>query len=435
MRQLTFSLVDGQGNEVSTQSLNESNIVWQIPREETMLTFDDYSDKNTKKIVGQRALKYSVRQLYNESYNNNEVQLTLLYNGKEIKAKTNFLFVKQGDPAWISNLNLQGRITPIKGAYQSLVFTHTIDTKTAKANYSDKKGSSLIDTASKKLQLLKFEIWKNGVNVFSGVENTSQVSLKWQIMKNNYNTKYSDFSYYTISNIGAIGLSPNINRDFFSDTYGAPANIVKCTAEYKYNGETFTLVDYFPIVTIKKVSSTSTFNISGLKNLHVKYDNYNSSPKMYSQLLMTINNYTSITWDCYGSYLKYNKFIKINNFKLITYKQKNKISYEPLYTYDGITLNNAIIGNIKNIGYIHVPIVVHNEIKVQNYNRIIAGKNKVTEHLIEGTLYNGDIQNHGLFGVNGKDDLFNINFEDGTLNFAGLKTRKKYSYKWCRYYF
>lgn len=85
IRELSFVLFDNQfGTEVVADSQQ-----WTIPASETLLSGKGGTGKTQA---------FEIAPMYNASYSNNQITLTVTYQGMTFTAKTNFVFVKQGDP-------------------------------------------------------------------------------------------------------------------------------------------------------------------------------------------------------------------------------------------------------------------------------------------------------------------------------------------------
>ena len=85
IRELSFVLFDNQfGTEVVADSQR-----WTIPASETLLSGEGGIGKTQA---------FQIAPMYNASYSNNQITLTVTYQGMTFTAKTNFVFVKQGDP-------------------------------------------------------------------------------------------------------------------------------------------------------------------------------------------------------------------------------------------------------------------------------------------------------------------------------------------------
>lgn len=85
IKELSFVLFDNQlGSAVDADSQQ-----WTIPVDKTLLSGTGGNGETQD---------FQIASMYNASYSNNQITLTVTYNGMKFTATTNFVFVKQGDP-------------------------------------------------------------------------------------------------------------------------------------------------------------------------------------------------------------------------------------------------------------------------------------------------------------------------------------------------
>lgn len=99
---LTFEVYNQKGQEVDQSLVSNSSIVWKVPVQRTLLKVDRNQgilDEEEEYIYfnGLMTLPYAIENNYYVYNNNNDISLTLEYNGMVLSAKTNFTFLKQGE--------------------------------------------------------------------------------------------------------------------------------------------------------------------------------------------------------------------------------------------------------------------------------------------------------------------------------------------------
>ena len=77
-----------------------AKVTWKLPHKETLLSTlmkEDEKDDNYKIFNTTSVFTFDISPTYNVQRNFNDIELEVLYQGKLLKAKTDFTFLKEGN--------------------------------------------------------------------------------------------------------------------------------------------------------------------------------------------------------------------------------------------------------------------------------------------------------------------------------------------------
>lgn len=373
---LTFTLYDTLGREVSSEAIGLQNIKWTIPDTDTLLTIAEGQGISTestnqgKVYQGLDALSFNIATKYNAAKNNNTIYLSINYKEHTLTARTNLTFIKTGEVGtngtdFICKIvpNIQGALTNLN--YPTVIYNERL--KTYKLNFDSVSAS----------KWFKIQLWHDGEPIFEGTQTGwssegTEVRVSWSILKNNYGNEISDSSNLTIDELtGAI--------TFDSAVYEHPANIIKCTLSY--DG-----VDYYatmPVV-ISRIKDENYEILlddnSGFKSVMYTTDGRNPAYAterpheiIVTQIINGVKNNISryelddykvnYNWSVRGA-VYFSEWQLASNlatkYSTSVRETRNQKYFQPLETYNGLCLSNAvqceITQNGERIGSIHMPI-------------------------------------------------------------------------------
>lgn len=352
IKTLTFTLFDEKGNMVEEEDISRNaKVAWKLPYKETLLSTlmkEDKKDDNYKIFNTTSVFTFDISPTYNVQRNFNDIELEVLYQGKLLKAKTDFTFLKEG------NIGTNGtdyicRIVPnIKdGEIPPELPMLTYKNGGWHANYNVKNGNRFGTDLSIYKKLFKVELYKDETII-------NPTTISWSFLRNKYNSNYSDGGLFTIDssgNISAVG-------SYDSNTIGKqhPAHIVKvevthegkryiatqplamAIADTGYDislaeGTGFTSVMYASDGTRPSYDSTNPFKVVIKKNIGGDIVDYSLSDKL------------TYKWSNYGwVYSKGSGWINTNlivPFDSNTI-EKNEKKFQPKTTYDGQCVSIAV---------------------------------------------------------------------------------------------
>ena len=363
---LDFTLFDKTGNIIEVTK----NIQWKVPKKNTLLVVSaapDEEDDNYKIYKDITNLTFSISNIYYSKNNNNNIILEVQYDDHIILGTTSLTFIKQGEIG-TNGTDIVCKLIP-NTVDESAMPQYPICTyngTTTTLNYT---------TPSSTDKWFKIQMWENGEKIFEGTQSgtriddsSTNVEIKWSMLKNKYTSLISDDSNFVIDpNSGSISFDSNI--------YDSPANIVKC--EITMNDNTYYALIPITLVRLNTTGySISIDDLSGFRE--VMYSSDGSSPAYDSTSPFEIHvhqadNDISVNENItYGWSIKGKTYVAPNwqsNLNLVTKKgfglntKKNQKYYVPNGKYNGLCVNNAIYTTVaydgSAIGSIHIPVYLY----------------------------------------------------------------------------
>lgn len=363
---LDFTLFDKTGNTIEVTK----NIQWKVPKKNTLLVVSaapDEEDDNYKIYKDITNLTFSISNIYYSKKNNNNIILEVQYDDHIILGTTSLTFIKQGEIG-TNGTDIVCKLIP-NAVDESTMPQYPICTyngTTTTLNYA---------TPSSTDKWFKIQMWENGEKIFEGTQSgtriddsSTNVEIKWSILKNKYTSLVSDDSNFVIDpNSGSISFDSNI--------YDSPANIVKC--EITMNDNTYYAL--IPITLVRLNATGWSIDIDDLAGFReVMYSSDGSSPAYDStspfeiQVYQASNNFSTDEHITYGWSIKGKTYIAPNwqsNLNLVTKKgfglntKKNQKYYVPNGKYNGLCVNNAVYATVaydgSAIGSIHIPVYLY----------------------------------------------------------------------------
>lgn len=247
---LTFTVYDEGGEPLSENVVSNCDITWKVPLSNCTLIKPNlryvFEETDTHRIYKDLlSFAFEIQDEYDFNKNQNQIELEVIYNNIKLLAKTNLLFIKQGQsgtngtdyackivPNTFDELNIP--IYPTlyyyEGAHDDVRFNW------------DNKG---VSTG----QWFNVQFWHNGTLIYSGNrtgtsnENNKQVKIqKWEILKNNYQQSLISISDTSLLNVAEEQENNikywrfSLNKNLVNDTNYSSwrfANIVKVTLKYE----------------------------------------------------------------------------------------------------------------------------------------------------------------------------------------------------------
>ena len=373
---LSFTLYDNKGQKVNYNAIGGKNVFWSVPSRNSLINISTIhgnpitSNENTDTYTEYEELNFDIDTQYDVKRDNNEIQLTVNYKDKVLSAKTNFTFTKEGE-AGTNGTDFICKIIPNNTADSLAPLYPTVTyneyNKTYSLNYTP------IETE----KWFKVQLWHDGEEIFTGLETgmtdeNAEATVQWSILKNNYGNNVEDSSNLSIdANTGAITFNPDVHDD--------AANIVKCTITYK--GISYYAV--MPVIVAKVENSDYTINLAertGFRSVLYtadgqtpSYDSANPFEVIVTQNINGIKENISqlelsefavnYSWDvCGTTYFKEWQLESnlIEKTLFSSREKRNQKYYEPIDSYNGLCVNNAVLCTISRgeeyIGSIHMPI-------------------------------------------------------------------------------
>lgn len=417
---LSFTIYDKQGYAIDQElikSANNCKIRWIVPIEDTMLKDNpdenggrDGTDDNLRYAYYEDItnLSYDIAQTYNVNKQNNQIQLEVNYKGTNLVARTNFSFIKQGDPGTNGTEYVVKLIpnTTMNMPPQFPVITKVGEGTEYYINYGignnnsstviNLKGSLLTDN----YQFFKAQLWRGGDLIWEGFDagtvsqldgETKPSLIEWSILQNKYGKNnlgeiIYDESDFEIADALTGKISYKGNNLDDNNTFSFPkANIIKC--RIVWDGKT-----YFGTIPITTAWVTNGSYQVGLKdNTGFRYVAYTSDGVLPSydnsnlfeftcQERMANNIWEDVSQIKGSHKINYEStycgnIVKNINGQNITYQdahllkasyrlgsqKDNQWGYRPITRYDGECVNVAVLCTYKKqtgqpIGRINVPI-------------------------------------------------------------------------------
>lgn len=362
IKTLTFTLFDENGNMVEEEDIRRNaKVKWKFPAKETLLLSSmevNESDDNYKYSTNTLFYTFDISPTYNVQRNFNDIELEVLYQGKLLKAKTDFTFLKEG------NIGANGtdyicRIVPnikdndVPPELPMIIYKTVDNARNWHVNYNVKgnDGSGEFGTLLTKYNtLFKVELYKDGEKI--ELSNDSKVT--WSFLRNRYNSENSDGGLFNITKEGQISAVGSYDTKTIGNQH--PAHIVKAEVTHEgkryiatqplvmaiadsgydislAEGTGFTSVMYASDGTRPSYDSTNPFKIIVKKKIAEDIVDYSLSDKL------------AYEWHNYGwVYSKENGWINTNLISPFNSDTigKNEKKFQPDTTYDGQCVSIAV---------------------------------------------------------------------------------------------
>lgn len=419
---IDFILYDEQGNAVAKDQIRDSDITWTYPTTKTLIRDPQRNNKT---------LSFKIADVFNYDYkDNNTITLSIAYDNKTIKAKTNLLFIKDGYSG-TNGTEYYCRIVPNTSNEIDRPIWIQTSASAGHLNYNYSQYP------------FKVSLYKNGEEIYNNIDKvSSDFELSYEIISNNYfkigSTQYKDTPKYVVTN-----TSFNFNNAT-GDNY---TYIVRATIKYN-NVEHYATIPVIyqnnniqDIYSIKYPFNTVLYSNDGT---NPKYDKNNTEFKIYEngiditenvEMLLTplgkICNKSngSVQWVSTNNIIiennkiipsdTYNGYCVSNGVKLIVRKNNVEIinMYYPIDMYlnrYGNAAMNKWNGNAISLDDEHGAILAP---------QVGAGKknndNSFTGIFMGEVNQDGNTENEiGLFGYNNGERTIELNAEDGSAKFG-----------------
>ena len=373
LQPLTFKVYDNLGKAIEDDIIRNAKIKWIIPKKDSLLnipnTYDEYKiSENANEIVYEKlmGISYTIANKYNLRSTNNNIKLQIDYKGMSLTSKTDFTFVKEGQPG-TNGTEFVCKIVPNIASGNAPLYpmiTYNEATKQSKLNYTTKNANIWF----------KVQLWHNGENIYEGnTTGTSNegkiVSIVWSILANKYGRNVNDETNLAInSTTGAI--------TFNNTLLGNPANIIKCSIKYD-NLEYYSTM---PVIVAR--IKNNNYGVQLVENTGFRYATYSTDGRtpQYDnanpfelQVTQRINNIIediskltttyspTYEWSVRGRY--YDTEWHNNNGLIVRNKTgltKNQKDYKPSDDFNGYCVTNAVNCVISQSGsviaQIHMPV-------------------------------------------------------------------------------
>ena len=368
--QLSFTVTDVvTGLDVTDQV---KDIVWTIPLKNTLLTDENQVSEQVdpqaeyKEYTNLQNFTYGIADDYAYNKTNNEIKLKVIIHGIELQAKTNFTFIKEGNPG-TNGTDIICKIVAFKNNERVpgwLIGKYKNGTKTY-------NWDSII-----------VQLWRNGECFYSNRnsqngEGQTSIQVEWSFLNNNDNTLWytipkNEQGQITSNQIVIFNPTADLamNSMDWNSEKGYPADILKVTVTYDKKRKYF---DTRPIVTF--YGDDSAKNDISLKSFsgfqYAVYSEDGEQPSYDNTTPFTIiqpEERQDLTWLIIGSVKKgYNNFQKLTesalNLENDSFKnqQNNFIDkgdnfyFRPKTTYDGLCVTNALFVKGTHFWF-HIPI-------------------------------------------------------------------------------
>ena len=469
---LSFILLDEHGNEIDNRAINLKDIFWTVPTENTMINVSavhgnpisiDELNK-TKTYTEYREFYFGIPTLYNSKNIRNTIELKVRYKNKNIIAKTDLIFLKEGDNG-SNGTAFYTRIIPnninVSPLLQPMV-TYDNNNGTYKLNFNPAQANVWF----------KAQLYRNGEEIFNNSTSGNStegnlVTVKWEILKNKYDLTHSDVSNFIVNQNTGVFSYDNLSNVTETKLKNNPANIVKCTLTY--NG-----VDYValkPIVLVKvNNTSSKSYRAEWESETGFSYAAYSADGRnpIYSNALpFALKIYRTVqgveedislmptsslnyTWSAMGAVWDGNDWALENNLTEKNYSirelKRNEKYFKPADNYNGLSVNNGLKCVITSSGTllmeIYLPIDFYlnrygkaalngwsgNSIEINNEGGFIlapqigAGKkendNSYTGIFMGTVIESNGEEKNGLFGYHEGGQTIFLDAEDGSARFG-----------------
>lgn len=476
---LSFTLFDDSGKEIDNNAIKAKDVEWTVPTSNSLITISaSHGNPSSRDTINETAtytnykeLYFTIANIFNANKDRNTIQLRVKYKDRIVVAKTDLIFIKEGEVG-TNGTDFVCRIIPNAidekiPKYPTLVYNKN-------ASVSDTNPTLNYTPAGTGLWL-KAELWHDGVKIFDGITTNNstenkQVKVEWEILKNKYKPNINDVSNLIVNK--STGLFNFNNLAAVSDTQlkANPANIVKCTLTY--DGIEYYATIPITLVTVNNTSSKqyraevvenngfryAMYTTDGAKPIYDSaspfalkiYEIENNIEKDITNTILTdyVVNYSwSVKGLTYGS-TQWN--VEQNLIEKTLYSEtlkRNERRFIPIDTCNGLAVNNAlycsITRNNTELMNIHIPIHLYlnkygnsalngwdgNHIEINEDGGFIlapqigAGK-KNADNSFTG-VFMGSVkeagqtkEEFGLYGYNAGERTIALNAEDGSARFG-----------------
>ena len=408
IQQLSFSIYDNLGNSLTDEVISNPNnckIRWEVPIKDTMIVdkMDNIEPSGldptgTYRYYDEATLTYDIAQNFNVKHQRNQIYLTINFKGLSLTAKTDFTFIKQGQPG-TNGTDFVVKIVPntvMNNPPLWPMITHAGSSYIVNYGIGSNVSETVIGLVDG-YQLFKAQLWHSGDLVWEGFSAataaidglTRPTRVYWEVLKNKYGlgidgsssrTFEDDTSFeVTDASTGSIKyLADKINSTSI-------ANIIKCSITWE--GKLY----YATMPVITAWTTSQDYRVQLKDYTGFRYVTY-SSDGMFPQYdnlhpfeficKQRIGGYWEDVSNAMGEYaIDYtpsssgniqvksgNTFVP-NNTNLLTlltnnvYRSDlldNQWLYRPSSVYNGECVNEAVTCNYLQdnqlIGRIHIPI-------------------------------------------------------------------------------
>lgn len=364
---LSFAIYDNQDRLIEVEDLSElKTIQWLFPSSNSMLTTslvsDGEYDNQYRVYKNYQSFNYDIKSSYSSKANNNNIQLIIDFYGKLLVASTSFVFLKEGQPG-TNGTDFYCRLVPnYTGIFEHYPTYRCFFDGSSILNYTVPSGGSWFN----------LELWENG-NLIDANTYTSTYKFLRNQYSNYKNAEgvYTDLDWcnYTVSlNGSVIGFQKGVSTET-----NYPANILQATVTYKTddsNVDTYYATQ--PIHTT--FSNTADDYYAQLKPDtgydHVVYSSDGKNPTYLNREFevevrkrhlsgVQEGNFT-YEWSVLGRVGASHSSVGYNVSNLRITPNGNKCKVTPKSSYDGYTVNNAILCKVFldgiQICVLHMPI-------------------------------------------------------------------------------
>lgn len=427
LKELTFTVYDNLGEAIDSNLILNSpkcDVIWYFPIKDTLLEYTRINEDGTKSELNENhdstssedettdaelaykiykkneRIVYGIAQKYDVKKKFNQIKLNVNYKGMNLTAETNFTFVKQGEPGTNGTEFIVKLIPNTKmdnpPNYPIITTIGTLN-KTYELNYylggqSDINGSKNINVNTG-YQFLKAQLYRGGQLIWEGfkqqdyaLDNISRpTAVHWDIVKNKYNSNWSDASAFVVST-ATSGHFSYTGDHLQNDLITPLANIIKCEITW----EDKTYYGTIPIFTAWAVNDNYRFSLrdyTGFKyvmytsdGVKPQYDNSHPFEFVCQEKIDNIwedvsqvvgdhkisyfpsanGNIIDLITGNTSNYRDENLLQLLNQSYYRKGKKDNQWEYRPASRYDGQCVNVAVLCQYKQngntIGKIHIPI-------------------------------------------------------------------------------
>lgn len=428
---LSFTLRTADGIEIPQTAIKDTDISWIVPIKNTLIksyigSIVSHDEELGIEIYNGKSLSYTISENYYTNKDNNEIELQVKYQGILYIAKTNLLFIKDGESG-TNGTNYVLKLIPSSDTIGRL--------KVAKNN----------ETGS---DWLRAQLWYNGIKIYegygSGIASSTgkNVDVKWSIIGD----KRATHNITVTSN----GSNPPIWKATATQQTNA-TDIAKATVTY----DGMTIIATMPIIYSTNLNSSYKVSLKeGTGYTHVIYSEDGHTPiyESNSPFEISVQKLINNQWgDLTGHNSLTYQWSTIGNLRIKKgYSNTDKsIMIEPYENYESETTHHAIICTIKEnsttIATLHIPIHFllntygHSAINEWDGNSIQLdadgntmllapqggfGK-KEADNSYTGILLgttkdytNGGLEHTGIFGYNSGIRTIFLNSENGSAIFG-----------------
>lgn len=382
---LTFNLYDDNGKLVDSESLirsKECQVTWIFPKKDTLLvkvsieirtsdeqqqqpSLDDSNDDFCyyKNILN---LPYNIATNYNINKQNNQIILNVKYKGKDVTARTNFTFTKQGQPGtngteYIVKIvpNTMMNNPPL---YPMITYYSKDQTYYINYNIGANDSGGKINYNEWSVFPFQVQLWRNGekVNI------DSNYVVEWEILKNGNQESNFQINKNEKNDIIFKIIKPfNIEKAY--------SNIIKCSITLKNEGKTY--YGTLPIITATVLNKD--YQVQLKENSGFRYVLY-SSDGVFPQY-DSVNPFEIICKQKIGDFwedisniskegeaaeysLSYD-FGTVNDLLIATNKETETLNqkwYKPIEEFNGYATDVAVTCIARQggaiIASIHIPV-------------------------------------------------------------------------------